>query len=207
MCVHACAHRKDRTSAVVKKCTCKPLNTLGRTFIFFLNYFFSYNLLLIALSPRRPSLPRVSCLSSQSCIHTQRQTRARTHTHTFRNLWPGRQSSFINFWVWVQYSVFLDSHLRAIINAGMLAEHPDLPAQICRHHCEGRAGTTPKQPTSRQPNSQTNAVEMETETKSNGKAALPPRRVHIQILCISPHLNALDIYVGILLPHSDWDQT
>ena len=42
--------------------------------------------------------------------------------------------------------------------------------------------------------------ETETETKSNGKAALPPRRVHIQILCISPHLNALDIYVGILLP-------
>ncbi|KAK5887241.1 hypothetical protein CesoFtcFv8_015862 [Champsocephalus esox] len=34
----------------------------------------------------------------------------------------------------------------------MLAEHPDLPAQICRHQCEGEAGTTPTQQTIRQPN-------------------------------------------------------
>lgn len=99
----------------------------------------------------------MSFLSLFSLMHacTQSGVHAHTHKHTFRNLWPGRQSSFINFWVWVQYSVFLDSHLRAIINAGMLAEHPDLPAQICRHHCEGRAGRRPKrpaQPTAKHPN-------------------------------------------------------
>lgn len=37
-----------------------------------------------------------------------------------------------------------------------------------------------------QPNSQTNATEIETQTKSNWKASLPPRHAHIQILCIFP---------------------
>lgn len=167
-------------------------------------YFFS-ELLLFLLLAFNSTFPPATPPSPESPVsfltHAYTHMHSQTHTHTLRNLWPGRQSSFINFWVWVQYSVFLDSHLRAIINAGMLAEHPDLPAQICRHHCEGRGGATPKQPTSRKPNSQTNATEIETQTKSNGKAALPPRRVHIQILCIFPHLNALDIYVGNSLPH------
>lgn len=47
------------------------------------------------------------------------------------------------------YSVFLDAHLRMIINAGTLAEHPDLPAgaDITRHRARdagqpaGGAGT------------------------------------------------------------------
>lgn len=151
VCMHLCVCMQDRTSAVVKeKCTCKKLDTLGHTFVFFPELLLFLLLAFNSTSPPcHPSLPCVSCLSSHSCIHTQ------SDTYTFRNFWPGRQSSFINFWVWVQYSVFLDSHLRAIINAGMLAEHPDLPAQICRHHSEGRTGTKPKQPTSWLPNNQT----------------------------------------------------
>lgn len=152
-------------------------NTLGHTFTF-------SELLLFLLLAFNSTSPPESLPSLFSHTHT--------HTHTFRNLRPGRQSSFINFWVWVQYSVFLDSHLRVIINTGMLAEHPDLQAQICRHHCEGRAGRTPEQPSSRQPNKCNGAG-----NANNERAALPPRCAHIQIPCIAPHLNARDIYVGI----------
>lgn len=83
--------------------------------------------------------------------------------------------------------------------------------QTCRHKYV--VITVRKEPALRQnsrpADSQTNATERETHTKSSGKAALPPRRVHIKILCIFPLLNALDIYVGISLPHwfgSDWNK-
>lgn len=145
MCVHAfvCVHAGQNISCGKRKMYMQKARHFGSYFCFFPELLLFLLLAFNSTSPPcHPSLPCVSCLSSHSCIHTQ------SDTYTFRNFWPGRQSSFINFWVWVQYSVFLDSHLRAIINAGMLAEHPDLPAQICRHHSEGRTGTKPKQPTS-----------------------------------------------------------
>lgn len=70
VCMHLCVCMQDRTSAVVKeKCTCKKLDTLGHTFVFFLNYFFSCYLLLIALPPL-PPLPPLCLLSLFSLMHT-----------------------------------------------------------------------------------------------------------------------------------------
>lgn len=104
-------------TSAAEKCTFNPHNTSRHVFIFFI-WTVSF--------PATFDSTHISFLSLFSLMHAYTVGRAHTQKHTFRNLWPGRQSSFINFWVWVQYSVFLDSHLRAIINAGMLAEHPDL---------------------------------------------------------------------------------
>lgn len=145
MCVHAfvCVHAGQNISCGKREMYMQKARHFG-------SYFFFPELLLfllLAFNSTSPPATPPSLVSPVSLL-THAYTHTQSDTYTFRNFWPGRQSSFINFWVWVQYSVFLDSHLRAIINAGMLAEHPDLPAQICRHHSEGRTGTKPKQPTS-----------------------------------------------------------
>lgn len=181
----------------------KKIKTVCATALHFGPYFFwtQSELLIFKLlafnsaAPLLSTLPRASCLSLHSCIRTL-FTHTGTHTVTFRNLWPGRQSSFINFWVWVQYSVFLDSHLRAIINAGMLAEHPDLPAQICRHQCEGRAGTSPEQPNSQQPNKR-HAERKRTKSKRESTVC-----ARIQILCIARCPKCTSNLCGHFIPQS-----
>lgn len=87
----------------------QQLHTLGHTFFWIKSELLIFKLLafnsggLYTLSP----FPGACCLFSHSYTHRHWHTQAHRHTVTFRNLWPGRQSSFINFWVWVQYSVFL----------------------------------------------------------------------------------------------------
>lgn len=173
-------------TSAAEKCTFNPHNTSRHVFMFFI-WTVSF--------PATFDSTHISFLSLFSLMHAYTVGRAHTQKHTFRNLWPGRQSSFINFWVWVQYSVFLDSHLRAIINAGMLAEHPDLPAQICRHHCEGRAGKRPNNRPSQLPSSQTNTTKMETETKSKKASDLSTTFLHLQTFSafFFSHLKPLDI--------------